>query len=270
MGCALTIRIHTELKQPKGSIGHAFTIRIYTENCQGTIGILRLNGECYQCKRERERERKREREREREEGRGRPRQEGGRERKRRGAMGARQVVVAEVRTERPEFGKGEAQRRKAQAGPRREEGRARRRQRKPNPPPQKPKRRHCTDKRLRNKKRPSKSQSSLPKIYPEVRSRKFSRRNFEKTRVRQTELPKKNFREAKPMGFPIKKTWQNQSSRPPEGEKKNSLATTPTKRRLRKVELWKNKGQKSTKEPIKKMHSICPLYRAKTGSIFPL
>ena len=59
--------------------------------------------------------------------------------------------------------------------------------------------------------RPAKFQSSLPKVYPEVRSRKFSpnsqaktSRTSKKNKGKTDRTPKKHVREAKPMEVPIK------------------------------------------------------------------
>ena len=141
-------------------------------------------------------------------------------------------------SERPEFGKGEAQRKKPGPAPRkrkeaeREGGRETTKQRKtPTPPPRKHKHRHCTGKQLRptpywqtivadtvlaNKNPKVRSRKFIPKFAPENCRQTTGLRQVElqKTKGKTDRTPKKIFGKRNLWSFPYKMARQQRRKNP--------------------------------------------------------
>ena len=112
---------------------------------------------------------------------------------------------------------------------------------------------------------------------PKVRSRKlipkFAPENFRGGTSKKQGWDRRNFQKqfsgSETYGISHKKPGRIDAVDHPK-VKKQFTRSCPDKTKAKKSRTLKKQGAKIDKRAKQKTHSICPLYRAKTGSIFPL
>ena len=117
------------------------------------------------------------------------------------------------------------------------------------------------------KKKANKIPKFAPENFPEVRSRKFSRRNFEKTRVRQTELPKK-FSGSENYGNSHKKPGRIEAVNHPKAKKKFTR-NYPDKTQAKKSRTLKKGAKNEKRAKQKKRTAFAPCIRQKRAAFPP-